>query len=192
MLLTVALGRHCGGDFDVAGLAAKAVRLCPGGDFTGEQYRHGYALLRLLAAGLAADRFGASVTFIVGSLLLAGSSWAFYHLAGSHPEVLFLLYGVVGLCVGVVGAVPYVMVRAFPPEVRFTGISFSYNVSYAIFGGLTPIAVTVLMGVSPLAPAVCAGVVADGAGVGDLASPDGRMSCPRGGHDRGSVFFTNR
>lgn len=106
-----------------------------------------------LAAGLAADRFGASVTFIVGSLLLAASSWAFYHLAGSHPEQLFLLYGVVGLCVGVVGAVPYVMVRAFPPEVRFTGISFSYNVSYAIFGGLTPIAVTVLMGVSPMAPA---------------------------------------
>jgi len=45
------------------------------------------------------------------------------------------------------------MVRAFPAEVRFTGISFSYNVSYAIFGGLTPIAVTLLMGVSPLAPA---------------------------------------
>ncbi|PLM64380.1 MFS transporter, partial [Klebsiella pneumoniae] len=66
---------------------------------------------------------------------------------------LFLLYGTVGLCVGVVGAVPYVMVRAFPAEVRFTGISFSYNLSYAIFGGLTPIAVTMLMGVSPMAPA---------------------------------------
>ena len=66
---------------------------------------------------------------------------------------MFLLYGLVGLCVGVVGAVPYVMVRAFPAEVRFTGISFSYNVSYAIFGGLTPIAVTMLMGVSPMAPA---------------------------------------
>ncbi|SUX75761.1 transport protein [Citrobacter freundii] len=45
------------------------------------------------------------------------------------------------------------MVRAFPAEVRFTGISFSYNVSYAIFGGLTPIAVTMLMSVSPMAPA---------------------------------------
>ncbi len=30
---------------------------------------------------------------------------------------------------------------------------FSYNLSYAIFGGLTPIAVTMLMGVSPMAPA---------------------------------------
>ncbi|CCJ88067.1 L-Proline/Glycine betaine transporter ProP [Cronobacter dublinensis 582] len=106
-----------------------------------------------LLAGLAADRFGASRTFIVGSVLLAASSWAFYHLSGAHPEQLFLLYGVVGLCVGVVGAVPFVMVRAFPAAVRFTGISFSYNVAYAIFGGLTPIAVTMLMGVSPMAPA---------------------------------------
>ena len=106
-----------------------------------------------LLAGLAADRFGASRTFIVGSLLLAVASWAFYHLAGASPQRLFLLYGTVGLCVGVVGAVPYVMVRAFPAEVRFTGISFSYNLSYAIFGGLTPIAVTMLMGVSPMAPA---------------------------------------
>ncbi len=106
-----------------------------------------------LLAGLSADKFGASRTFIVGSLLLAASSWAFYHLAGTSVEHLFTLYGLVGLCVGVVGAVPYVMVRAFPPEVRFTGISFSYNVSYAVFGGLTPIAVTLLMSVSPLAPA---------------------------------------
>ncbi len=106
-----------------------------------------------LLAGLAADRFGASRTFIVGSIILACTSGLFYRFAGTHPEHLSLLYGLAGLGVGVVGAVPYVMVRAFPAEVRFTGISFSYNVSYAIFGGLTPIAVTLLMGVSPLAPA---------------------------------------
>ncbi|EMX9180639.1 MFS transporter [Citrobacter sedlakii] len=106
-----------------------------------------------LLSGYLVDRVGASKTFIVGSVLLACSSGLFYHLAGEHPTRLFLLYGLVGLCVGVVGAVPYVMVRAFPAEVRFTGISFSYNVSYAIFGGLTPIAVTLLMNVSPMAPA---------------------------------------
>ena len=109
--------------------------------------------LGCLLAGFIVDRVGASKTFIVGSILLACSSGLFYHLAGTHSQYLFLLYGLVGLCVGVVGAVPYVMVRAFPAEVRFTGISFSYNVSYAIFGGLTPIAVTLLMSVSPMAPA---------------------------------------
>ena len=105
-----------------------------------------------LLAGLAADRFGASKTLIIGCLLLAGCTGLFYHAAGTHPEQLFLLYGLAGLSVGVVGAVPFVMVRAFPAEVRFTGISFSYNLSYAIFGGITPILVTGLMAVSPLAP----------------------------------------
>ncbi len=106
-----------------------------------------------IATGLIVDRIGASKTFIVGSLLLAVCSWMFYHLTPVYPEHLFVLYGMVGLSVGVVGGVPFVMVRAFPAEVRFTGISFSYNVSYAIFGGLTPVLVTMLMGVSPMAPA---------------------------------------
>ncbi|MEB6334868.1 MFS transporter [Serratia rhizosphaerae] len=106
-----------------------------------------------LAAGLAADRFGASKTFIVGSLLLAGCSWLFYQTVAQHAEMLFACYALVGFSVGVVGAVPFVMVRAFPPAVRFSGISFSYNLSYAIFGGLTPIFVTLMMKVTPLAPA---------------------------------------
>ncbi|MFI8415104.1 MFS transporter [Serratia sp. NPDC078593] len=106
-----------------------------------------------ILAGLAADRFGASKTFIAGSLLLAGCSWWFYQTVGVQPEMLFVGYALVGFSVGVVGAVPYVMVRAFPAEVRFSGISFSYNVSYAIFGGLTPIFITLLMKLTPLAPA---------------------------------------
>lgn len=110
-------------------------------------------LLGCICAGFAADRFGASKTFIVGSLLLAVCSWIFYRTVGTHPELLFPCYALVGLSVGVVGAVPYVMVRAFPAEVRFTGIAFSYNVAYAIFGGLTPIFVTLIMAVTPLAPA---------------------------------------
>ncbi|MEJ5114582.1 MFS transporter [Erwinia billingiae] len=110
-------------------------------------------LVGCICAGFAADRFGASKTFIVGSLLLAVCSWIFYRTVGTHPELLFPCYALVGLSVGVVGAVPYVMVRAFPAEVRFTGIAFSYNVAYAIFGGLTPIFVTLIMAVTPLAPA---------------------------------------
>lgn len=109
--------------------------------------------LGCLAYGVAADRFGASKIFIVGSVLFGTCSWMFYHWVAVYPEYLFLLYGVTGLSVGFVGAVPYVMVRAFPAEVRFTGLSFSYNLSYAIFGGLTPIAVTLFMKISPLAPA---------------------------------------
>ena len=65
------------------------------------------------------------------------------------------------MLVGVTAGVPYVMVRAFPAAVRFSGLSFSYNVAYAIFGGLTPIVVSLLLPLAPLAHlyyllAVCA------------------------------------
>ncbi len=106
-----------------------------------------------LSAGLAADRFGAGKTFIAGSLFLAAGSTVFYHTVGVQPGMLFPCYALAGFSVGVVGAVPCVMVRAFPAAVRFTGISFSYNVSYAIFGGLTPVFVTLMMNVTPMAPA---------------------------------------
>jgi hypothetical protein len=58
-----------------------------------------------------------------------------------------------GLTVGIVAVVPYVMITFFHPKIRFTGISFSYNMSYAIFGGLTPIVVAWLVRFDRLAPA---------------------------------------
>jgi MFS family permease len=110
-------------------------------------------LLGCVIAGWLVDRFGAARALIVGCLLLAIGSWNFFHQLGSTPEMLFVWYGLAGLSVGVVGVVPFVMVRAFPAAVRFTGISFSYNVAYAIFGGLTPISVTLMMNLTPMAPA---------------------------------------
>ena len=44
------------------------------------------------------------------------------------------------------------MVRVFPAAVRFTGVSFAYNIAYAIFGGLTPLIVSLLVAKDPLAP----------------------------------------
>ncbi|WP_336778442.1 MFS transporter [Pantoea sp. USHLN256] len=110
-------------------------------------------LLGCVIAGWLVDRFGAARSLMVGSLLLAMGSWNFFHQLGSTPEMLFVWYGLAGFSVGVVGVVPFVMVRAFPAAVRFTGISFSYNVAYAIFGGLTPISVTLMMSLTPMAPA---------------------------------------
>lgn len=110
-------------------------------------------LFGCICAGVAADKFGASKTFIVGSLLMGVCCWNFYHTAANNPEQLFAAYALAGFSVGIVGAVPYVMVRAFPAEVRFSGISFSYNLSYAIFGGLTPVMVTMLMALTPMGPA---------------------------------------
>lgn len=112
-----------------------------------------FLIISTSLAGAIIDRVGSGRFFMVGGVLFGAATFAFYTYAGVSVPVLFALYAVMALAVGVVGAVPYVMVRAFPARVRFTGLSFSYNVAYAIFGGLTPIAVTTMLAINPMAHA---------------------------------------
>jgi MFS family permease len=107
-----------------------------------------------LAFGAAADRFGVARALGVGAVLMTLATCVLYldlQRGGAH----FLpLYALAGFAVGVVGVVPTVMVHAFPPAVRFSGLSFSYNVAYAVFGGITPPLIGALVkGLGPLAPA---------------------------------------
>jgi len=106
-----------------------------------------------VVAGILADRLGARRMLIGGALLLAACTYAFYTTVKVRPDLLLPLYALLGFAVGVVGVVPSVMVRAFPAPVRFSGLSFSYNLAYAVFGGLTPVMVTLMLKVQPLAPA---------------------------------------
>ena len=69
------------------------------------------------------------------------------------PENIYALYALCGFCVGVIGVVPSTAVQAFPPVVRFSGLSFSYNVAYAVFGGLTPVLVSLLLPLDAMVPA---------------------------------------
>jgi MFS family permease len=103
--------------------------------------------------GLLADRFGAERMLMVGCSLLLAATYALYVGVSRDARHLDVLYAIAGFCVGVVGVIPTVLVRAFPPPVRFSGISFAYNVAYAIFGGLTPLFVGWLVVRDALAPA---------------------------------------
>jgi MFS family permease len=102
--------------------------------------------------GHLADTWGSGPTFMLGSAVLAAASAAFYHGLASGTPHWVALYALAGFSVGIVGAVPQVMVQAFPAVVRFSGLSFSYNLAYAVFGGLTPMVVTLWMKTDPLAP----------------------------------------
>ncbi len=103
--------------------------------------------------GFLSDRFGSKWALSLGSLALLGSSSYFYHSLPLRGASLFVAYGITGLCVGSIGVIPFVLVRAFPPKIRFSGLSFSYNVAYAIFGGLTPVMLTLWLKSDKLAPA---------------------------------------
>ncbi|WP_459714638.1 MFS transporter [Paraburkholderia sp. 2C] len=95
--------------------------------------------------GSLAGRFGAARTIFVGCLLLAVSYYIMFTHVAADPSSLMTYYAVTGFFVGAVAAIPVAMVNAFPATVRFSGISFSYNIAYAVFGGLTPVAVSLML-----------------------------------------------
>ncbi len=93
------------------------------------------------------------LALLYAGILALGAS-ALYGLAPRWPGTLVEWAAVSGLCCGFVALVPVGMLRAFPPAVRFSGVSLSYNISYAVFGGLTPAMISSLVPQTPLAPAL--------------------------------------
>jgi predicted MFS family arabinose efflux permease len=99
------------------------------------------SIFAVVVAGGLIDKIGSGVLLIFGSIALGIASFVFYIYAGHSKPVLLLLCALMGIAIAIAAAVPYVMVRAFPACVRFTGVSFSFNLSYAIFGGSTPVVI---------------------------------------------------
>ncbi|MFA7238574.1 MAG: MFS transporter [Sulfuricellaceae bacterium] len=109
--------------------------------------------LGCVAFGALADRYGAGRVLMAGCTMLGATSALFYQQISVAPQNINGMYALCGFFVGVIGVVPSVAVKAFPPVVRFSGLSFSYNVAYAVFGGLTPVIVSLMLPLDPLAPA---------------------------------------
>jgi MFS family permease len=97
--------------------------------------------LSTVAIGAATDRFGIRRVSIPILVLLIAATYGLYFGAAYLPSALLPLYALAGIGAGGVVLTPILMVRAFPAQVRFTGVSFSYNLAYAVFGGLTPLVV---------------------------------------------------
>ena len=95
-------------------------------------------MLGCITAGLLADRFGSGRIILLGAVAVAVMAALFYQSLGQQSHTIITTYYLLlGLCSGTVGIVSYSMVSMFPAQIRFTGISFSYNIAYAIAGGLT-------------------------------------------------------
>lgn len=116
-------------------------------------------LLGCVAYGAAADRFGIRCTIAMGSFLLVLAVTMLYLVLEHAPGYFLPAYVLAGLTVGVVAAVPKAMVEAFPAQLRFSGLSFAYNVAYALAGGLTPLVVGYWALHDRMAPAWYVGLV---------------------------------
>ncbi|MCD9568188.1 MFS transporter [Pseudomonas protegens] len=103
-------------------------------------------------AGLVVDRLGAWRTVMLYSLLLPLGIAVLYGCLISGGAWIGLAYAIAGLGCGVVGAVPSVMVGLFPARIRVSGISFTYNIAYALWASTTPLLLIALM---PWSPWIC-------------------------------------
>ncbi|MBX8607096.1 MFS transporter [Pseudomonas capsici] len=103
-------------------------------------------------AGMLVDRIGAWRGVIVYSLLLPLGIGVLYASLVQQWLPLSVAYAIAGLACGIVGVVPSVMVGLFPPGIRVSGISFTYNIAYALWASTTPLMLIALM---PWSPWVC-------------------------------------
>ena len=106
-----------------------------------------------VAIGAATDRFGIRRVAVPILLLLIASTYGLYCGAATMPFALLPLYALAGVGAGGSVLTPIMMIRAFPASVRFSGVSFSYNLAYALFGGVTPLLVSWLVHLDRIAPA---------------------------------------
>jgi MFS family permease len=102
--------------------------------------------------GALTDKCGLRRVILPALTLLIIGSCLLYFGAAHMPSALAPLYALAGFGAGGVVLVPITLVCAFPPAVRFSGVSFSYNVAYALFGGVTPPLVAWLAHVSRYGP----------------------------------------
>ncbi len=108
-------------------------------------------------AGMLVDRIGAWRALVLYSLLLPLGIGALYGSLVLGWDTVGPAYALAGLACGVVGVVPSVMVGLFPARIRVSGISFTYNVAYALWASTTPLLLIALM---PWSPWVCVGFCA--------------------------------
>ena len=126
-------------------LVQSAFHVEPARAFLGNSVASFALALGCLFYGWLADRIGYARALLAGAIGLLACGYALYFDLQAGAAHFVGLYALAGFAVGVVGVVPALMVVAFPPAVRFSGLSFSYNVAYALFGGLTPPLIGLLM-----------------------------------------------
>lgn len=132
--------------------------------------------LSTVIIGAAADKFGIRRVSVPALLLLIAATYGLYFGAAQTPSALLPFYVLAGIGAGGVALTPILMIHSFPPPVRFSGVSFSYNIAYAIFGGITPLFVSWLAHLNRFSPAHYIAAVAILGFAATFIVPDTRIS----------------
>lgn len=90
--------------------------------------------------GWMEDKLHSIATSVIAWGGLASTCLYFYSALDANMSMssLYFNYGLMGLFIGAIAMTPIIGARAFPPAIRFSGLSFSYNLAYALFSAITP------------------------------------------------------
>jgi predicted MFS family arabinose efflux permease len=110
-----------------------------------------FLLLGACSTGAVVDRVPIGTYFIFAGAVFGLSTYVFHALAGNSLHHLYFFSALMGFSASIAAAPAYVMVKSFPAHVRFTGVSFAFNISYAFFGGITPLGLALLMPLNAMA-----------------------------------------
>jgi len=120
--------------------------------------------LCLPLAGLISDFIGRKKIIATGCILfMLISIPAYYFMShNSNTTSLIAVFALAIISAMIIGPLPSTLAELFATENRYTSVAISYNVAFAIFGGLTPFILTWLIHAAekPMIPAfyiaVCA------------------------------------
>lgn len=113
-----------------------------------------FMMLGCIFYGFLADRMNAGLLLIIGSLILSVQIFVFYYHLEAGGDFILVLYALLGFSAGIIGMVPAIMVRLFHASVRLTGMAFSYNLVYAVVGGILPFVLGYATALVTMAPAL--------------------------------------
>jgi MFS family permease len=99
-----------------------------------------------IAMGWVVDRIGGARTLAFGSIVVLFYIALFYLKLSTHSDMALPIYMMGGFFVSAITIIPFIVLRSFPPEVRFTGFAISWNIAYAVFGGTAPAIISAVVG----------------------------------------------
>nr|WP_317198536.1 MFS transporter [uncultured Psychrobacter sp.] len=116
------------------------LRFAPDSDLFGFAHSLGvvFMILGCIFYGIISDYQNFGKVLAVGSILLIAQIFAFYYHLEAGGDYILIMFAILGFCAGIVGMVPAILIQLFPTNVRLTGMSFFYNITYAIIGGILP------------------------------------------------------